>query len=670
MTLLQLPGATPDRTTTSDRAATGTPVERVRYELDPGRSHAEFQVPFLWMRSRGRMPVLGGHILLAVSDPTDVLVSAEVGTDGVRTGIALRDRHLRSPSYLDARAHPTAHYAGTRLDRHVGDRLRLRGTLTLRGRTAPVSITVLAVEHAPDDPDTVDIRATARLSRSIFGVASVGGWMDRLDVLRRWIGDDVLVELTVRALRVKESAPEARSRPGGGATAIFAGMPTSATSTLGPPGDEVELAAARELLATRRDDAERLLNGFRAGVLLLLTVAAVAYGPSLTPTLNRVNALVLAPTLSWTILQWMLFYRRPRLPYWLAVVNPVVDITAVSAVILGYAFGQSAALAVRSPIFLAYLIILAGRPIASSARMAASIAALAVAEYLALVTGLAAAGLLDVVASPIVASRVSAVSPLDEGAKVLLLAVAGVIATYATHWQEALASSWSVASRARRQLESQLTKARLQNLKLQLRPHFLFNALNTVTALVHTDPRGAERMITGLSDLLRLSLHSSAEQEVPLSREVEILRRYLQIEQVRFQDRLVIAWELAEELGDVLVPNLILQPLVENAIRHGLAPRAAPGRVTIRAVRLGDRLQLEVADDGVGTDGEATRPDGVGLSNTRERLQSLYGDAQRLEIRTAAGAGFVVRIELPLRRAGGTTGAAPDALASTLTAPA
>src|SRR5688572_30085303 len=143
--------------------------------------------------------------------------------------------------------------------------------------------------------------------------------------------------------------------------------------------------SARHLLDVQRERAERLLNGVRAGVIGLLAAAALAYAPSLTPALNRVNVLVLAPTLAWTVAQYLIFYRRRQLPGWLSIANPLVDITAVSAIILGYALAQSAALALKTPIFLSYFVILAARPIASSTARAALVAALAVAQYALLV---------------------------------------------------------------------------------------------------------------------------------------------------------------------------------------------------------------------------------------------------------------------------------------------
>lgn len=408
--------------------------------------------------------------------------------------------------------------------------------------------------------------------------------------------------------------------------------------------------ATRPLLEQHRARAERLLNGVRALVLLLLATAALAYAPALPRALNVLNVLVLAPTLAWTFAQWVLFYREDRLPGWLAVVNPVVDITAVTVIIGGYGLTQSAALALRSPIFLAYLAILASRPITSSTRKAAAAVALVVAEYGALLAFFIATGRVTIIASPIAASAGPGISPLDEGAKLLLVAVAGGVATYATAWYERLLTSYHRQMRDREQLEAQLARAQLQTLKLQLHPHFLFNTLNTITALITTEPRAAERVVTGLSELLRLSLHSAGEQEVPLERELELLRRYVEIQQVRFPDRLRVEIRVTAEACRALVPNLILQPLVENAIRHGIAPRASGGLVEIRAARDGDVLRLSVSDDGLGARAAGARAgEGVGLSNTRARLRHLYGDRQQFRAEAGEHGGFVVDLVIPYR---------------------
>jgi two-component sensor histidine kinase len=430
-------------------------------------------------------------------------------------------------------------------------------------------------------------------------------------------------------------------------------------STLAPPAERpasaIADAAGRPLIELHRSRAERLLNGVRALVLLLLATAALAYAPALPRELNWMNVLILAPTLGWTLAQWVIFSHDDMLPGWLAVVNPVVDITAVTMIMGGYGLTQSAALALRSPIFLAYFVVLAARPITSSARMAAGAAALAVGEYGALVAFFVLTSRVSVIASPVIASTGPVISPLDEGAKLLLLAIAGGVATYATAWHERLLTSYDRQARAHAELEGQLVRAQLESLKLQLHPHFLFNTLNTITALITPDPRAAERVITGLSDLLRLSLHSAGEHEVPLDRELDVLRRYLEIQQVRFSDRLRVEMHIAPDTVRAMVPNLILQPLVENAIRHGIAPRASGGSVAVRAAREGALLRLEVTDDGVGVraagGGGRAREGGVGLSNTRARLHHLYGEQHTFEAGPGPAGGFVVRMTIPYRLA-------------------
>jgi LytS/YehU family sensor histidine kinase len=198
------------------------------------------------------------------------------------------------------------------------------------------------------------------------------------------------------------------------------------------------------------------------------------------------------------------------------------------------------------------------------------------------------------------------------------------------------------------QLEARLAQAQLQVLKMQLQPHFLFNTLHAISALVHKDVEAADRMITRLSEFLRLTLESVGMQEIELKGELESLDKYLEIEQVRFGDRLTVVRSIDPETLDLLVPNLILQPLVENAVRHSVAPRAAGGRIEIRARRKGDSLLLEVEDDGPGLP-SAPVVEGVGLANTRARLEQLYGSAQSMEL--APDRGFRVKLSLPARTA-------------------
>jgi signal transduction histidine kinase len=200
------------------------------------------------------------------------------------------------------------------------------------------------------------------------------------------------------------------------------------------------------------------------------------------------------------------------------------------------------------------------------------------------------------------------------------------------------------------QLETRLIEAQLQSLQRQLQPHFLFNTLNTISALMHRDVDAADNMIARLSDLLRLSLQTVGIQEVSLKQELDFLGKYLEIEQTRFRDRLTVVFDIEPDTLDALVPNLILQPLVENAIKHGIGPRPAPGRIQIHARRAGRFLELEVRDNGVGLS-EARLSDfnrGVGLANTRSRLQHLYGSNHRFEFRQPADGGLLVGLAIPL----------------------
>ena len=405
--------------------------------------------------------------------------------------------------------------------------------------------------------------------------------------------------------------------------------------------------APGEVLDVERDLAERALNVVRIIVLLLLGGAALLYAPSLTPALNRTNVAILVPTLAWAVVQIPLFHRRRRLPPWLSVFNPVLDITAVSCIIGGYALASTPMLALKTPIITAYFVILAALPVASSTRKAAFVSALAVVEYAALVVGFALSGDLALVSSPVQALGSEGVSPLDEGARLFLLACAGAVATYATRWQERVWRRYAEVSRASEQLQAQLDQAQLQTLKLQLHPHFLFNTLNAITALIHRAPDRAERMVDGLSELLRISLGSAAEQEVPVWREIEVLEHYLDIQQERFQGRLVVHLTVEDGVREALVPNLILQPLVENAIKHGIGPRASGGVVDVTAARVDHALQLVVRDDGVGEPDPGARREGVGLANSRARLTSLYGEAHRLIARGRAEGGFEVAITIP-----------------------
>jgi two-component system LytT family sensor kinase len=197
------------------------------------------------------------------------------------------------------------------------------------------------------------------------------------------------------------------------------------------------------------------------------------------------------------------------------------------------------------------------------------------------------------------------------------------------------------------QLQAQLAEARLEALRMQINPHFLFNTLHAISALVERDPAGVRRMIARLSDLLRSTIESRAKNEVPLREEMEFVQRYVEIMEIRFQGRLQVVQSIAPETLDALVPNLILQPLVENAMEHGVSRRAGGGRVEISARRDGDRLVVTVRDNGPGVS-EPPRG-GIGLSNTRQRLEQLYGNAAAVTIDSAAEGGAIATIVLPFR---------------------
>jgi two-component system, LytTR family, sensor kinase len=221
---------------------------------------------------------------------------------------------------------------------------------------------------------------------------------------------------------------------------------------------------------------------------------------------------------------------------------------------------------------------------------------------------------------------------------------AGLARNYFMRYQARLAEARRLQAEAA-ELHAQLADARLNALRAQLDPHFLFNTLNAISTLVEQDPRGVRRMIARLGDLLRHTLDEGDEQEIPLARELEMLRRYLDIMEVRFQGRLEVSIDTEPSLDGALVPNLVLQPLVENAFRHGVAGMQTMGRVAVRAVRDDGDLVLTVRDNGGGPAKEAR--EGVGLTNTRARLAQLYGARQRLVLGAAEGGGALVEVRLP-----------------------
>jgi two-component system, LytTR family, sensor kinase len=232
----------------------------------------------------------------------------------------------------------------------------------------------------------------------------------------------------------------------------------------------------------------------------------------------------------------------------------------------------------------------------------------------------------------------------------------------------AIAHVWMYYERVRdrevraSQLEGQLARTQLEMLKLQLQPHFLFNTLNAISALMHQNVYSAQDMLSRLSDLLRVSLDNVAVQEVPLKSEIEFVRNYLHIEQVRFQDRLTVTMDIDPETLDTMVPNMLLQPLVENSIRHGIARSSGPGTIRIESKHVVGAIRITIQDNGPGLpsvlkngngngngNGHGRTKGGLGLANTRARLQQLYGDAHRLEVVNAPGGGALVTLTVPER---------------------
>ena len=233
----------------------------------------------------------------------------------------------------------------------------------------------------------------------------------------------------------------------------------------------------------------------------------------------------------------------------------------------------------------------------------------------------------------------------------LVVLAAGLARNYFVRYQARLQETRRLEAEATElraeaaELHAQVTDARLNALRAQLNPHFLFNTLNAVSTLVEEDPPGARRMIARLSDLLRHTLGEGDDQEITLARELEMLRRYLDIMEVRFQGKLEVSIETDPSLDGALVPNLVLQPLVENAFRHGLAQMQTVGRVAVHAVRDDGDLVLTVRDNGRGPANPVR--EGVGLTNTRARLTQLYGARQRLALNADQGGGALVEGRLP-----------------------
>lgn len=203
-----------------------------------------------------------------------------------------------------------------------------------------------------------------------------------------------------------------------------------------------------------------------------------------------------------------------------------------------------------------------------------------------------------------------------------------------------------------REREVSLARAQLQAVQTQLHPHFLFNTLNAISELVHEDADRAEKTITQLSDLLRISLQSDAEQEITFKEELDFLHKYIEIQQILLQERLIVLWKIAPETLDALIPNMLLQPIIENAIRHGIAPKASGGTIEIASSRRAGQLGILVKDNGVGFPAETEVKEGIGLKSIRTRLQHLYGEAHRFLLeKPPQETGLVVEIIIPFREA-------------------
>ena len=230
----------------------------------------------------------------------------------------------------------------------------------------------------------------------------------------------------------------------------------------------------------------------------------------------------------------------------------------------------------------------------------------------------------------------------------LIIALLIVIAVHALIYYQ----NFRASELAQSTLKTQLADAQLRALKMQLHPHFLFNTLHSISSLVLEEPSKANSMIARLGDFLRLTLDNSDQQLVTLKEEAEFLRCYLDIEQVRFGDRLTVAFELEPQTLSAQVPHLILQPVVENAIQHAIAPRAARGHINIKAKRFDSSLRLEVRDNGTGITSKTDLlgAEGVGLSNVRARLHQIYGSDSHVELSNASNGGLIVVMEIPFQR--------------------
>ena len=233
------------------------------------------------------------------------------------------------------------------------------------------------------------------------------------------------------------------------------------------------------------------------------------------------------------------------------------------------------------------------------------------------------------------------------GAALLFVIVPGSVLQY---WNALIASHAINYFFKFREREFRLAQAELSALKMQLHPHFLFNTLNAISELIYSDPKVADESILRLSEMLRFALESVRAQEVSLKEEVEFLEKYVEIQRTLMRERLTVRLNVDPETLDACVPNLLLQPLVENAVKHGISPRPEGGEIHVYARRLDGRLYLEVADNGLGLPegGDGARG-GVGLLNTRERLKHLYGEAHTFNLSSFPGRGVTIRIVIPFK---------------------
>ena len=254
------------------------------------------------------------------------------------------------------------------------------------------------------------------------------------------------------------------------------------------------------------------------------------------------------------------------------------------------------------------------------------------------------------IANSVIMSRLMPAEPYKlpvPAAAVLLSFGAGSVLQY---WNALVASQAINYFFKFREREFRLAQAELSALKLQLHPHFLFNTLNAISELIYSDPKVADECILRLSEMLRFALESGKAQEVSLKEEVEFLEKYVEIQRTLMRERLTVRLNVDPETLDASVPNMLLQPLVENAIKHGISPRPEGGRIDIRARRLDGKLYLAVTDNGLGMpEARDGAKDGVGLLNTRERLKHLYGEAHAFGLSSSPGRGVTARIVIPFR---------------------